>query len=168
VDRSLKMLDELRQRTREEPLVLESTDMKLLVEQVVREVVHPPKVTLIVEAEKVATVKVDSLKVRRALENLINNAIESMQVEGDVKVTLRGEEGNIVLRVIDEGRGMSPEVMSQLFKPFFTTKPGGMGLGLAFCKRTVEAHGGTIKVESEEGRGTTVTILLPVNQAPPA
>ncbi|MFH2110928.1 MAG: ATP-binding protein [Candidatus Bathyarchaeota archaeon] len=162
VDRSLKMLDELRQRTREEPLVLEPTDMKALVEEVARETPHPPKIIIMVEAEEVATIHADPLRVRRALENLINNAIESIHVEGEVKVTLRREEDAIVLRVSDQGRGMSPEVMSQLFKPFFTTKPGGMGLGLAFCKRTVEAHGGTIKVESEEGKGTTVTIALPV------
>jgi signal transduction histidine kinase len=162
VDRSLKMLDELRQRTREEPLVLELTDMKTLVEQVAREAPHPPKITIVVEAEEVAPIHADPLRVRRALENLINNAIESIHVEGEVKVSLRREEDATVLRVSDQGKGMSPEVMSQLFKPFFTTKPGGMGLGLAFCKRTVEAHGGTIKVESEEEKGTTVTIALPV------
>jgi len=166
VDRSLKMLDELRQRTREEPLVLEPTDMKALVEEVVRETPHPPKITIVVEAEEVATTHADPLRVRRALENLINNAIESIHVEGEVKVTLRREENAIVFRVSDQGRGMSPEVMSQLFKPFFTTKPGGMGLGLAFCKRTTEAHGGTINVESEEGKGTTVTIVLPLNKPP--
>ncbi|HUV33287.1 MAG TPA: ATP-binding protein [Candidatus Desulfaltia sp.] len=166
VDRSLKMLDELRQRTREEPLVLELTDMKALVEQVAREAPHPPKITIVVEAEGVALIHADPLRVRRTLENLINNAIESIHVEGEVKVTLRREEDAIVLRVSDQGRGISPEVISQLFKPFFTTKPGGMGLGLAFCKRTVEAHGGTIKVESEEGKGTTATITLPVNKQP--
>jgi len=166
VDRSLKMLDELRQRTREEPLVLEPTDMKSLVEQVAREVIHPPKIVISVEAEGVAPAQVDSLRMRRALENIINNAVESMHAEGEVKVNLSREEDRIVLMVSDQGRGMSPEVMSQLFKPFFTTKPGGMGLGLAFCKRTVEAHGGAIKVESEEGKGTTVTIVLPVNEPP--
>jgi signal transduction histidine kinase len=137
------------------------------VEQVARETPHPPKVAISVEAENVATIKIDPLRVRRALENLINNAIESMKVEGEVQLTLHREDDTILLKVIDQGRGMHPDVMSQLFKPFFTTKPGGMGLGLAFCKRTVEAHGGAIKVDSEEGKGTTVTITLPVEQPPP-
>ncbi|OGD45604.1 hypothetical protein A3K69_03770 [Candidatus Bathyarchaeota archaeon RBG_16_57_9] len=164
VDRSLKMLDELRQRTREEPLALEPTDMKQLVKQVAREVPHPPKITIIVEADDVAEIQVDPLRMRRVLENLVNNAVESIHLEGEVKISLRKEGDNIVLKVIDQGRGMAPDVMSQLFKPFFTTKPGGLGLGLAFCKRTVEAHEGGIRVESEEGKGTTVIVTLPINK----
>ena len=165
VDRSLKMLDELRQRTREEPLILEPTNLKALVEQVAREMPHPPKITIEVEAEDIETIQVDPLRFRRVLENLINNAVESIHMEGKITVTLRSEVNTVVLTVADQGKGMSNEVMSQLFKPFFTTKPGGMGLGLAFCKRTIEAHGGNIEVETEEGRGTTVSIFLPINNS---
>jgi len=166
VDRSLRMLDELRQRTREEPLALEPTDMKQLVNQVARESPHPPKISIRVKADDVAEIRVDPLRMRRVLENLINNAVESMHTEGEVRISLREEADNVVLKVMDQGRGMAPDVMSQLFKPFFTTKPGGLGLGLAFCKRTVEAHGGSIRVESEEGKGTTVIVTLPINRQP--
>jgi len=83
--------------------------------------------------------------------------------EGEIIITLREVEGGVELKVRDNGRGMSHEVLSQLFKPFFTTRPGGLGLGLAFCKRAVEAHGGSIQAWSVEGEGTTVTITLPYN-----
>jgi len=62
----------------------------------------------------------------------------------------------------DTGEGITEEVMSGLFTPFHTTKAGGLGLGLAFCKRAVEAHGGTITVESKVNRGTTFTIIIPM------
>jgi PAS domain S-box-containing protein len=161
VDRSLRMLDELRQRTREEPLTLAPTSLGKLVEDTVRETPHPSKVSIKVETEDVAKVSVDPLKVRRVLENLINNAVESIRTEGTVSVTLRNVRDGVEVEVEDNGRGIPSEEMVNLFKPFYTTKPGGMGLGLAFCKRTVEAHGGSIGVESEEGKGTTVTFKLP-------
>lgn len=164
VDRSLRMLDELRQRTREEPLTLAPTNLRRLVEDTVREMSHPPKVSIKVEAEDVAKVSVDPLKVRRVLENLINNAVESIRTEGTVSVTLTNVGDGLEVKVVDNGRGMSSDAMFNLFKPFYTTKPGGMGLGLAFCKRTVEAHGGSIGVESKEGKGTTVTFKLPLGK----
>ena len=69
-----------------------------------------------------------------------------------------------VIQVIDEGVGIPPEILPKVFEPFFTTKPPnqGTGIGLAVCKHIVEQFGGTIEIESEPGRGTTVTIVLPV------
>ena len=68
----------------------------------------------------------------------------------------------IEIEVKDTGQGISKENEEKLFTPFFTTKAKGMGLGLINAKRTIEAHGGTIQVDSEEGNGTTVTVKLPV------
>jgi signal transduction histidine kinase len=86
--------------------------------------------------------------------------VESIRTEGTVSVTLRNVGDRLEVKVADDGRGIPSEERVNLFKHFYTTKPGGMGLGLAFCKRTVEAHGGSIGVESEEGKGTTVTFKL--------
>jgi signal transduction histidine kinase len=63
--------------------------------------------------------------------------------------------------LIDTGKGMSAEVLAKLFKPFFSTKPGGNGLGLPTTRKIIEAHGGTIDVQSEVGRGTKFTVRLP-------
>ena len=66
-----------------------------------------------------------------------------------------------MIEVSDTGEGIQDEVMGDLFKPFHTTKPGGLGLGLAYCRRAVEGHGGSISVESSVGGGTTFTVRLP-------
>jgi two-component system sensor histidine kinase HydH len=66
---------------------------------------------------------------------------------------------------MDRGTGMAPEVRDQAFEPFFTTKAKGTGLGLSICRRIVDAHGGSIELESELGRGTTVIVDLPAGGA---
>ena len=65
----------------------------------------------------------------------------------------------------DTGIGISRDVLPKLFTPFYTTKPNGMGIGLAFCKRTLEAHGGTIEVNTIEGKGTTFTLNIPTGMS---
>jgi signal transduction histidine kinase len=67
----------------------------------------------------------------------------------------------IMIEVIDNGPGMSPEMQDRAFKPFETTKPDGTGLGLFIVLRIIEEHGGTLKLSSQEGRGTAFTIILP-------
>lgn len=71
------------------------------------------------------------------------------------------DEGGVEVEVSDTGAGIPEENLETVFEPLFTTKAKGIGLGLALCKSHVEAHGGTITVESEEGKGTTFTVRLP-------
>ena len=80
---------------------------------------------------------------------------------GELRVKAsRGDEG-LVIEVSDTGEGIPDVVMKNLFKPFHTSKLGGLGLGLAYCKRAVEAHGGSITVETEMGAGSTFKVILP-------
>lgn len=99
---------------------------------------------------------------RRVLSNLISNAIDALPNGGNIFISARIEDEEIVLTVEDTGVGIAEENLGRLFKPFFTTKERGTGLGLAICKRFVELHGGHIFVESKVGRGTKFTIRLPV------
>ena len=90
------------------------------------------------------------------------NAFDATPATGRIRVETSCAEGWITLTVSDNGGGMSREFMDHsLFHPFRTTKKQGMGIGLFQCKRTVESHGGRIEVESQEGKGTTVRVLLP-------
>jgi signal transduction histidine kinase len=98
----------------------------------------------------------------QALLNLMLNAEQAMPQGGELIMQACGENGGVRLDLIDTGVGMTAEQATQVFRPFFTTKPGGSGLGLATTKRIVEAHGGTIAVESEPGRGTKFSVRLPV------
>jgi two-component system NtrC family sensor kinase len=97
--------------------------------------------------------------------NLLVNAAFAVREGGEVRITTRGEGERVVVRVSDTGRGIAPEHLTRIFDPFFTTKPvgEGTGLGLSVTYSIVERHGGEIAVESEQGRGTTFTVTLPVD-----
>ena len=97
--------------------------------------------------------------IRDVLLNLVINAAESGQQEGAVECEIRTESGKVVITVQDRGNGL-PE-KTDIFAPFVTTKDQGHGLGLAICRRTVEAHGGTIRATGRSGGGTVFTIILP-------
>jgi signal transduction histidine kinase len=103
---------------------------------------------------------------KQALLNLMLNAEQAMPQGGELIVQACGEGGGVRLDLIDTGVGMTAEQAAHVFRPFFTTKPGGSGLGLPTVKRIVEAHGGTVAVESEPGRGTKFTVRLPAAEVP--
>jgi signal transduction histidine kinase len=97
-----------------------------------------------------------------ALLNLVLNAQQAMKEGGQLTVRTRSFPGGIALELIDTGCGIDADSMPHIFETFFSTKPGGSGLGLPRVRNIVEAHHGRIDVESEPGRGTRFTILLPV------
>jgi signal transduction histidine kinase len=85
---------------------------------------------------------------------------------GGGTLTLRAQErsGHLALTVADTGMGIPREKLAKVFDPFFTTKTEGLGLGLALIKRVIEEHGGRVGIESEEGRGSAVTLFLPLGK----
>ncbi len=101
-----------------------------------------------------------------ALSHLVRNAIEATPQGGSITLTTSREGEQARLELQDTGKGMPPEVAEQVFTPFYTSKIGGTGLGLVFVHQIVEEHRGTIKIESEVGRGTRVLITLPQTFAP--
>jgi len=98
----------------------------------------------------------------QVLFNLVLNAIDATDKGGTIRVTAGAEGGSVVLTVADDGVGIPPEVVPRLFRPYFTTKKHGTGLGLFVLRRMVEAHGGRVGVESVVGEGTTFRVELPV------
>jgi signal transduction histidine kinase len=107
-------------------------------------------------------VSLDRELFKQALLNLLLNAQQAMPQGGEVTVQASADQAGVCLSVIDTGNGMTPDVASRAFRPFFSTRAGGTGLGLATTRKIVEAHGGTIDLESEAGRGTKFSIRLPV------
>jgi signal transduction histidine kinase len=99
---------------------------------------------------------------RQALLNLILNAEHAMPQGGDLILTTRREPLGAVIEITDTGIGMTEEVRARVFDAFYSTRPGGSGLGLPTTRKIVEAHDGTIDVQSEPGRGTRFTIRLPL------
>jgi PAS domain S-box-containing protein len=164
VDYAANMLEELRLNIGDASLQLQEVNLGSLIRRAVVEASTPDSVkTELQIADGLDSVHVDPLKMRRVLDNLIRNSIEAMPEGGSLDVSAVCEDHGVLIRVKDSGMGIPEDLRPDLFKAFITTKSKGMGLGLAFCKRAVEAHGGTITVESEVGVGTTFTVRLPVN-----
>lgn len=112
-----------------------------------------------------AWVEMDALSLRRVVENIVANAVAAAGADGrEVRVSVDAEwsdgQPRYRLTVADDGPGIPPEVRSRVFEPFFTTRAEGTGLGLAITRRLVRDVGGEIRLESEEGRGTTVHVIL--------
>jgi signal transduction histidine kinase len=127
-------------------------------------------------AEALPPALVDAEKLRQVLINLVQNGVQAMDSAGTVRVATRlrvrpapwgalpdelAGPGWVEIAVADSGKGISKKVLANLFEPFFTTKDTGTGLGLAISQRIVQAAGGRIDVTSQEGAGTTFTVLLP-------
>lgn len=108
----------------------------------------------------------DRESLRSVFTNLVINAVEAIDgFGGSVSIRLSNTDQNSVkVEVIDTGRGISPDDISKVFEPYFSTKETGTGLGLAIVKKAVDDHGGTISVASKEGSGTTFTIILPARE----
>jgi signal transduction histidine kinase len=106
---------------------------------------------------------VDGEEIRKVLFNLLINAVDAIGPEGQIRVEVEQEGKRVCLRVTDDGCGMTNDFMErQLFKPFRTTKKTGLGIGLYQCRQIVEAHGGTIEVASEQGKGSRFAVILPM------
>jgi len=109
---------------------------------------------------------IDADKITQVMLNLCLNAISAMDRGGTLSVALSMPHNRMVqIDVSDTGAGIDEENLSHIFDPYFTTKPSGTGLGLAIVYRIIEAHNGEIRVESERGKGTKVTVILPVGPA---
>src|SRR5271166_3844663 len=104
----------------------------------------------------------DPNQINQVLLNLLLNAIQSMDKPGTIRVSLENDDDAVLIAVADEGKGIAPETLPNIFRPFFTTKGHGTGLGLSLARRIVEAHGGHIDVASEVGKGSRFAIRLPV------
>ena len=103
----------------------------------------------------------DRMQMQQVLINLVKNAYESGSDPADVKVSIHRTGNDSVLQVLDRGRGMNDEVIRRALLPFYTTKTGGTGVGLALCNDIVEAHGGRMRLQGRAGGGTEVTCWIP-------
>lgn len=146
-------------------LAFTETDLNGLVEDAVAEMKGYAKATVTVSSGDVLRVNIDREQIHKVLENLLMNAADATGMDGRITVSTGRHEEWAEIAVTDTGCGMSREFIEKnLFRPFQTTKKQGMGIGLYHCKTIVEAHGGRIIVESEENKGTTFRVLLPLER----
>jgi two-component system sensor histidine kinase HydH len=151
---------------RVQELRLEKADLNVIVEEL-RDFFEPQAMSqgIVIRTqyeEALPRLDLDVDLFRQALLNLLINARLAMPDGGELMLRTRGEGDWNVLEVTDTGVGMSEEVRTKVFDAFYSTRSGGSGLGLPTTRKIVEAHDGTIQVESEPGKGARFTIRLPV------
>jgi two-component system sensor histidine kinase PilS (NtrC family) len=108
---------------------------------------------------------VDPQQLRQALWNLSLNALQAVSDTGELRMRAAVEDGRLIIQVTDTGEGILPDDLLHIFEPFYSTKAGGSGLGLALVHRVVQDHGGDLDVRSASGFGTTFTLSLPARHA---
>ena len=123
----------------------------------------PANISIVVSvAHSVPVIWSDRTLLSRALTNLVENAMQAMPTGGRLTIDTSDHDGMVNIRVIDTGVGMNAEGVQRAFEPYFSTKTGGSGLGLANARRNIELCGGSVALTSAPGAGTTVTVSLPV------
>jgi signal transduction histidine kinase len=175
ITRISSTLKDLVNFARPAPAERRAISLNALIEETLRLVAYNKRFSRISVEPSLATdlkpAFADNNEIQQVLLNLLFNAADATQREGGVvRVVTENQPvrtddgaGRVVMRIIDNGYGIRPEHLERVFDPFFTTKPAGsgVGLGLSLCQRIILSNQGTIKVESEVGKGTTVTICLP-------
>jgi len=165
---AMDLLEELRTRTKDEPVTLTSVEIREFMGKATEDLFLPDEVELQIEIDEgLSELVLDEAKTLRALDNLIRNAIEAMPDGVTLKLGATRENDQFIIRVSDTGTGIPDEARRNLFKPFYTTKHGGMGLGLASTKRMVTVQEGTISFETRDSKGSTFTITLPLKEKNP-
>jgi len=159
---SNSIINDLLGYSREIRLELTNGDPKSITEDSLSLVKIPKKIRVVDLTKKTPKIRADTKKLKRTFVNLIKNAVDAMPRGGTLTIRSKKSNGNLEMVFSDTGTGMSDENMKKLWTLLFTTKAKGIGLGLPICKRIVEAHGGKISVESALGKGTTFTVIIPI------
>jgi signal transduction histidine kinase len=165
---SNKIVSDLLEYSRDLKLELTETNPKNLFENALSLTEVPKTIKVIDLTKDKPAFKADTEKMRRVFVNIIRNAFDAMPEGGTLTVKSRKVKDKLEISFKDTGAGMSQETLSKLNGdfPLFTTKAKGMGFGVPICKRIAEAHGGKLSVESKIGKGTKITITVPVRPIP--
>lgn len=160
------ILNDLLAYARPRPPAFHLADLNVTIEQAVflaRQQVRKRPIEITFEPQKnLPEVMHDPVQIQQVVLNLLINGIQAIPNQGKVEVTLRREGEFAVVRIADTGKGIARESLSKIFKPFFTTRKEGTGLGLPLAKGIVESHRGRIEVHSEPERGAQFDVFLPM------
>lgn len=163
------IVTDLLQTARPHPPRVRKSDLNVTVEHAVmlgRQQALASKVEINLHKDpSLPEVEHDSDQIHQVLLNLLLNALQAIDKTGEVTVKLHRKGDTAVVEVADNGRGISPDHLPNIFRPFYTTKGDGTGLGLSLARRIVEDHQGRIDVTSTVGKGTTFAVILPLQRA---
>jgi len=163
--RMQSIVESLLEYSRQKPLKKEPIDLSGLIDNVITMLAFETRkhgVDIIKDFKENPKIEGDHHRLMQVFINLCNNATQAMLRGGRVTISWADKGAQIAIYVADNGIGIPKESLRDIFNPFFTTKEGGTGLGLSITQKVIEEHKGTIKIDSEVGKGTTFTILLPI------
>jgi signal transduction histidine kinase len=141
------------------------TSIVHLINNIIMTMNVPENIKISVEKEEdFPNLMLDPTLIRQIFANLITNALQAMPKGGILTIRLFKAEDNAYIKVQDTGVGIPEQYLDKIFEPLFTTKSKGQGLGLKVCKKLIESQNGTISVESQENKGTTFTVKLPIRR----
>jgi PAS domain S-box-containing protein len=166
---SERIVSDLLDSVRTKPPQPVAVGLAELIGQTLHKYTVPDSVTVNLDIPETLTpLRVDPQQIHQVFRNLISNGVEAMPEGGtlEIRALENRPDGTVTVSVRDSGVGMTPEQMARLFQPLFTTKARGIGLGLVVVKNLTGANGGKVDVQSEQGRGTTVSVTLPCVSQP--
>ena len=164
IGRSDKIINDLLEYSKELRLELSETNVKSITQDALAKVKIPKRVRVVNSTKNQPPMKLDVEKMRRVFLNLTLNAVDAMPKGGTLTIASTRSDDNVHITFKDTGEGMTTETLAKLWSPLYTTRAKGMGFGMAIAKRLVEAHGGSISVETKVGKGSTFTVTLPIKR----
>jgi len=165
-ERLNNVVEDFLRMARQQPLALSDCSIVEELETIVKLTENQAKLASVAViaafTDRSIRVKADGEKLRQAFLNIMINAIQATPPGGTVRIAADRIQGGCLITFGDSGAGVDRQTLDRMYEPFFTTKSDGTGLGLAITRKIIEGHGGTIAIESEPGKGTTVSIHLPL------
>jgi len=166
VERCDRIISELLDFSRQREIQPDLIGLDEWLSELLEEMSFPEKVNCCWDLSSGAKTMLDPERLRRAIVNVVTNALQALDeltdTEPMLKIYTRLLDHRCEIEVVDNGPGMSEEILSQIFEPMFSTKNFGVGLGVPIIKNIVEDHGGSVEYQSEPGRGTSVVMWLPL------
>ena len=164
-DRSIKIVNDLLGFSRTAKPAVSPTNIRSLIESSLSRLKMPEIINKVIQVEdSLPLIPVDANQIEQVLINLIQNAMDAMPNGGWLTILAQREDKFLAITITDTGCGIPDTVKNKIFDPLFTTKPKGIGLGLAISLNVIQRHEGFIDLKSKEGEGTSFTVKLPITK----
>ncbi len=165
IENSDKIISDLLEFSRIKHPDLKLHQINSIVNEAIARLKLPPDISVTTELdEKLPLIPVDALQMQQVFFNLAVNAVQSIEGKGSVIIRSKAKDGRVEISFADTGAGISKEHLPKIFEPLFSTKAKGTGLGLPVVASIIEGHRGNIEVTSEQGKGSTFTVILTVGE----
>ncbi len=164
IDACVRVLNNMLDFVRPKAPITKESRLDVVISNTLASIMIPQNIKVSKEiSSTLPNMMIDAMEIQQAFDNIIKNAIEAMNMGGELTVTACVDGNYVVVEFSDTGAGIMHENLHKIFDPLFSTSPTGVGLGLTIARQLIEAHGGTIEAQSRTGQGSKFIVRLPVN-----